>query len=769
MKELKYKAPASNWNEALPMGNGKMGAMIYGNIEEEIIKLNDETIWYRGHIDRNNPDSLKYLDKIRELLLEEKIQEAEKLTSLAMYATPRDQSHFAILGDITIKQNNINDNNISNYERQLDISKSLTKTSFLFDKVLYKREYFVDMNKKGLFVRYTSSDKGKLNLEVKLGRHKRFNDGVKKIKNGLIMEASAGGKNGTHFQLGTLVHSPDGDVEVIGETVVINGSSEVIITVTSDTNYYNQMKELNCEKKLKSIPINKYENILENHIKKYQSYFNRVNLSLGKKDEKNHLTIDERLKLLKNGESDPKLLELYFDYGRYLLISSSQPGGLPANLQGIWSDSIDPIWGSKYTININIQMNYWLTGPCDLPELEYPLLEMLDNMRENGRVTAKKMYGADGFAAHHNTDGYFDTAPQSRAIGAAIWPMTVAWLATHIWEHFEFTQDIEILTKYYPLMKEAVLFYDDYLFMHDGKLYTGPSVSPENKYRTSDGVEGNLTVSPTIDNQILRYFFNSYIKTLKVLGKEKEEIKYIEDIRNKLPKTEIGKHGQIQEWIKDYEEVEPGHRHMSQLFGLHPADEISFEKTPDLAKAAEKTIERRLAHSSFLEEDIRSEAINNWTQTGFSEAKRTGWSLAWMVNFYARLKKSDLGLEGLYDLLKHSTLDNLLCDHPPFQIDGNFGAVNGICEMLIQSHQDFIEILPALPKELTTGSFKGVKVRGGQKVDLTWEASHLKYIKIFGNPEETIKLKINAERLATNKNYFEEVELNDQGQLEIVF
>lgn len=772
MSVLKYRKPAAHWNEALPMGNGHMGAMIHGDPFEELISLNDETLWYRGYTDRNNPDSLKYLDEIRQLLLEEKIEEAEKLTSLAMFATPRDQSHYAILGDISITQD-LDDNDISNYRRELDIKKSVSTINFDSGDNHYKREYFVDLNKTGLLIKYSSSRDEKVNLEIKLGRHKRFNDSIRKFNNnGLVMKASAGGINGTHFELGTKVFSSDGDIKVIGETIVVENASEVIIGVTSASDYYSNGMPLECEQKLIDMNLENYSQIKKDHIKEYGKYFNRVELSLGDNESNKKLTAlptDQRLALVKKGGVDTGLLQLYFDYGRYLLISSSQPGGLAANLQGIWSDSIDPIWGSKYTININIQMNYWLTGPCDLPELEYPLLEMLKNMRENGKITAKKMYGARGFTAHHNTDGFFDTAPQSRAIGAAIWPMTVAWLSTHIWEHYQFTQNKDILEKYFPVMKEAVLFYTDYLFLHEGRLYTGPSVSPENKYKTKNNVIGNLTVSPTVDNQILRFFFDSYIKAGKIIGEDLENIAHVKEMKSKLPKTKIGSHGQIQEWIKDYEEVEPGHRHISQLFGLHPGQEISVERTPELAKAAEKTIARRLEYSSFLDPEDREGAIDSWVDIGTSEAKRTGWSSAWMVNFYARLKKSEASLEELYNLLKNSSLDNLLCDHPPFQIDGNFGAVNGICEMLVQSHEEYIEFLPALPKEFSKGKFKGAKVRGGQKIDFSWNDGKIENIKIHGEPLDKVKVKVDASKTGNNKEYRQEVKLSDTGEIELNF
>ncbi|MQS77091.1 glycoside hydrolase family 95 protein [Lactobacillus halodurans] len=582
------------------------------------------------------------------------------------------------------------------------------------------------------------------------------------------MSASAGGRNGTHFKVGCSLIADAGTVETIGETIVGRNLSSATILLTSDTNYSQKDGDLDCQKNLNKLSAVDWEFETKNHIATYQKLFNRVALQIdeSKIDE---IPTDKRLEQVKNGQTDLHLLQLYFDYGRYLLISSSQPGGLPANLQGIWSENTNPIWGSKFTININMQMNYWMSGPCDLSEMEEPLFDLLDNMRPNGRITAKKMYGARGFTAHHNTDGFFDTAPQSHTIGAAIWPMTVPWLCTHIFEHYLFSNDKDFLIKNYPIMKEAALFYEDYLFEYNGHLVTGPSVSPENRYRLADGTQGNVCLSPTIDNQILRYFFSCCIKSAKIVNDSSDFSQKVQEMKSKLPETKIGKHGQVQEWLEDYDEVEPGHRHISPLFGLFPGNEINQDKTPELINAAKVTIKRRLENGSYLSHESRNDAINSWTKTGFVGGKRTGWSSAWLVNFFARLHDGDKAYEELTGMLKNSTLNNLFDDHPPFQIDGNFGATNGICEMLLQSQNDYIELLPALPSAWNTGKFSGLRARDNIKFDVTWKNTKIESVEVHGEPDSNLNLVIAKEHMIDNQEFKQNILLDKSGYQAIKF
>ncbi len=767
--DIWFNEKANNWNEAIPIGNGHIAGMIFGGTIDDKIQLNDETLWYRGKCDRNNPDSYKYLDKIRELLKIGKVNEAEDLVKLTMFATPRDQSHYESLGELYI--NHVESQEPHNHCRGLSLSDAVARTTYDIEDVQYTREYFTSFNSNLLFIRMKSSKKGSINVNINLGRQKRFSDIIEKYENdGIIMCGSAGGIKGVAFNVGCRVINTDGESEVLGETIIVRNASEFTLCLTSVTDYWESDLDINleCKKILKEMSFHDYDLEIEKHKENYKRQFDRVSLKLG--DEQNNINnTKERLESFKKNANDLGLIKTMFDYGRYLLICSSQPNGLPSNLQGIWCEDLNPIWGSKYTININTEMNYWMTGPCDLPEVEIPLFEMMNKMREPGRITAKKMYGVNGVTAHHNTDGFFDTAPQSHAIGAAVWPMTLPWLCTHIWEYYNYFQDISILEKYYPLIKEVVQFYEGYLFEYDNYLVTGPSVSPENKFITENGVIGNVCLSPTIDNQILRMFFNCYLDICEVLDIDRDHCKNVKDILAKLPPTKVGKHGQIQEWLVDYDEVEIGHRHISPLFGLHPGNEIDLDKTPVLAKAALKTIERRTSYGKYLDVKNREEAINSWQTAGLFESTRTGWSSAWLVHFYARLKKGQQGFNELVGMIKNTTLPNLFSDHPPFQIDGNLGFVSGLCELLIQSHNNKIKILPAIPSEVPSGEFVGFRVRGGEKFSVKWKDNMVERVYIKGEPEKKITFSIDKEKMKCGKDTVIEIELDENGETEVTF
>ncbi|MCQ9212646.1 MULTISPECIES: glycoside hydrolase family 95 protein [unclassified Streptococcus] len=764
--KLWYEKAASTWNEALPIGNGHLGGMIYGTVQKECIQLNDETIWYRGKSDRNNPDSLSHLNEIRNLLLEGDIEKAEELVKLTMFAIPRDQSHYELLGELYIEHVDISNETVQ-YRRELDLDTAISTVVFEDQKgQTVTREYFTSFTSNLLCCRLSSSQAHGLNVNIRLGRNKRFNDEVSRLNtNTLIMSASAGGRKGVRFKVGCRAEATDGEVAILGETIVVRNATEVSIYLKSVTDYWHDSDEDSVISSFQTLSSLHYENEKNTHIKKYQSQFKRVDFKLGFMEE--CLTYPTDYLLQNASRYSHYLATLLFHYGRYLLISSSQPNGLPSNLQGIWCDDLNPIWGSKYTININTQMNYWLVGPCDLPEVEYPLFDMLEKMREQGRITAQKMYGARGFTAHHNTDGFGDTAPQSHALGAAIWVLTVPWLCTHIWEHYHYFGDRTILEKHFNLIQEAFLFFEDYLFECNGYLMTGPTVSPENKYRLKNGIEGSVCLSSTIDYQILRYFCDSCIGIARVLDDVSDFTERVTKIRGKLPVTKIGKLGQIQEWFEDYEEVEPGHRHISPLFGLYPYDEIDLEKTPELANAARVTIERRLSHAGFLSSEDREKAIGNWLVSGLHASTQTGWSAAWLIHFFARLRQGDAAYKEIDGLLKNATLGNLFLDHPPFQIDGNLGLVSGICEMLVQSHNNRITLLPALPRDWTEGEVTGFRTRGGYKISFSWVQGKVNYFKIEGGQQDEELMICLADRTCHNNKML--LTFNEDKLIERIF
>ncbi|WP_019536332.1 glycoside hydrolase family 95 protein [Paenibacillus ginsengihumi] len=719
---LWYRQPAGKWMEALPIGNGRLGGMVFGRIAEETIQLNEDSVWHGGHRDRTNPDAAASLPEIRRLLLEGKVGAAQHLARMALSPLPKYTGPYQPLGDLNLWFAD-HGGQAEDYRRELDLDAGIVRIRYRLGQTEFLRELFCSAADSVMAVRLSCSQPGRLTVAANLSR-RPFDGGSEACGERTIAMSGRCGEDGVAYTAVLTMTAEGGTVRTVGDFVSAEGADSVTLLLAAGTTFRFSDPRAVCLEHVRAAADKGYEALRETHAAEHRSLFRRMAIELqgpGRERGAEALPTDERLARVRAGAEDPGLVALYVQYGRYLLLGCSRPGTLPANLQGIWNDQFKPPWECNYTTNINLQMNYWPAEVCHLSECHEPLFDFIDRLRENGRRTAREIYNCGGFVVHHNTNLWADTLQNGIVIRAATWPTGGGWLALHLWERYRFDgEPVFLKERAYPVMKEAAQFFLDYL-AEDGKgrLVTGPSVSPENRYRLPDGSEGYLCMGPAMDTQIIRSLFQACLEASALLNEDAAFAERLQAALEKLPGFGIGRHGQLLEWLEEYDEPEPGHRHISHLFALHPGELITVERTPELAQAARVTLERRLMNGG----------------------GHTGWSRAWIINFWARLQDGEQAYANVRALLAHSTTANLFDEHPPFQIDGNFGGAAGVVEMLVQSHGGELRLLPALPAAWPSGRLRGVRARGGFELDVAWEDGRLSRARLLATRDTVCRIR----------------------------
>jgi alpha-L-fucosidase 2 len=715
---LHYRQPAASWNEALPVGNGRLGAMVFGTVPKERIQFNDETLWTGEPHDYSHPGAFQYLDTIRQLLFQGKPREAEQIAMEHFMSVPLGQMAYQPFGDVVIEFPG--HENYTDYERSLDISQALTMTRYKVKGITYTREVFSSAPDQVIVIRLTANQAKKLSFKLQMDSPHESKS-LKAQGNLQTLEVQV--KDGALRGIASLVLQCDGLVKDSAGVISVTDGGRANLYLAASTNFVNYKDvsgdpQKRVDEYLAGIKGKSFKKIRKDHVADYQSFYNRFEIDFGS-NGRDSLSMDDRLRMFNQSPEDPGLIGLYVQFGRYLMISSSRPGTMPATLQGIWNQDLRPAWDSKYTTNINAEMNYWPAEVTNLSDCQDPFFRMIEDCAVTGQTTAKVHYNADGWILHHNTDLWRGTAPINHS-NHGMWLGGSGWTSSHFWEHFLFTRDTAFLRdRAWPVMREAARFYSQVLIPDPktGWLISTPSNSPE---------IGGMVAGPTMDHQIIRTLFRNCITASEILGTDQQFAAELKELIPRIAPNQVGRLGQLQEWMEDVDDPNEHHRHVSFLWGVHPGDDITWEKSPDLMEAARQSL-------IFRGDD------------------GTGWSLAWKINFWARFMDGDHAYQLIKLLFRvkdeknvnwsGGTYINLFDSHPPFQIDGNFGAPAGIVELLVQSHQGFIDILPALPSALPDGHIRGVCARGGFELDMSWKGGKLDKLSILSKAGGPCKIR----------------------------
>ncbi|MEO7962094.1 MAG: glycoside hydrolase N-terminal domain-containing protein, partial [Ginsengibacter sp.] len=740
-----YDAPATMWEACVPIGNGRLGAMPDGGVLKENIVLNDITLWSGAAQDADQAEAYKYLPEIQQLLREGKNIDAEAVMAKHFICQGPGSGtgagakvpygSYEILSNLALNFNYGKDSSglqRSKYMRSLSLDSAIAKTSLVIDGIKYEREYLSSFDKDIIAIRVSASAPGSISFSAGLTRPEKYHtktDGPELIMEGQLRNGVDA--HGMKYMVRLQVKNEGGYVTYGDSLLTVSNANSAIIYISAATDFRDSGYVSASEKALRQAMDQSYASLKKVHIQKFQSLFNRASLQLDG-DYRDSIPTDVRLQRFGETGKDNALCALYFQFGRYLLICSTRPGLLPPNLQGLWANTIQTPWNGDYHLNINIQMNHWPLDVGNLGMLNEPFFSIVKTLVAPGEKTAKSYYNAPGWVAHTITNVWGYTSPGEHYSWGSF-NTGSAWLCAMLWRHYEFSRDKEYLEKLYPVIKKSAEFYLSFLVEDPkyGWLVTSPSNSPENAFILPDGREAHVCESPTIDNQILRALFQSVIDACNILKVDDSLRSGLQSALKRLPPTRIGSDGRIMEWLEEYKEAEPHHRHTSHLWGLHPGNEIT-EQTPALANAAKATLEARGDDG-------------------------TGWSLAWKINFWSRLHDGDRSYKLLKRLLKPvfgtgfdmnsgGTYPNLFCGHTPYQIDGNFGGTAGIAEMLLQSHAGYIELLPALPKEWADGSFEGLCVRGGGVLSAKWKNYEVESIRLTATAANTFRIALPGTR-----------------------